>query len=114
MSDLEDFGARAALADDLIEKATKEQLADVARLLALDIGYYHARFGDVPQETLLRMVLAESLDGETRQLLHHGMQNLVSALAEVMGLDEDGKDDEIHGGERVRPRTGLRCALAPP
>ena len=45
-----DFPAYARLADALIERATKDQLADVARLLALNIGYYQQRYGDVPQE----------------------------------------------------------------
>jgi hypothetical protein len=52
------------LADELIDKATKDQLADVARLLALNIGYCQERYGDVPQGALLRMVRAEMLNGE--------------------------------------------------
>jgi hypothetical protein len=52
MAEPDDFPAYARLADQLIERATKEQLADVARLLALNIGWYQQRYGDVPQETL--------------------------------------------------------------
>jgi hypothetical protein len=92
----EDFTAYARLADDLMEKATKDQIADVARLLALSIGYYHGKSGDVPKEEVLRMVRAETLDAETKRLLLHGMQNLVSALAEVMGVAEDGGDESRH------------------
>ncbi len=92
-NETEDFIAYARLADELIDEASKEQLADVARLLALNIGYDQKRYGDVPQETLLRMLKAQTLDPETSDLLLHGMQNLVSALAEVMGIDED---DEVH------------------
>jgi hypothetical protein len=94
MSEADDFTAHARLADALIEEATKDQLADVARLLALNIGYYHEKYGDVPQETLLRMVRAETLNEETRRLLLHAMQNLVSALGEIMGVSEDGTRDE--------------------
>ena len=43
-----DFPAYAALADALIDRATKDQLADVARLLALNIAWYQERYGDVP------------------------------------------------------------------
>jgi hypothetical protein len=50
----------------------------VARLLALNIGYYHEKYGDVPRATLIKMVRAESLEVETKGLLLHGMQNLVS------------------------------------
>lgn len=92
MSSPNDFTPYAHLADDLIEKATKDQLADVARLLALNIGYYHERYGDVPQDTLLKMARAETLDEDGERLLLHGMQNLVSVLAEVMGFDYE----EVH------------------
>jgi hypothetical protein len=85
MAELDDFAAYSRLADSLIERTTKEQLADVARLLALNCGYYQTRFGDVPQDVLLRMVRAEDLDPETATLLVTGMQNLISALAEVTG-----------------------------
>jgi hypothetical protein len=77
MTDIEDFAAYTHLADQLVERATKDQLADVARLLAINCGYYQARFGDVPQEVLLRMVRKETLDEETAALLVAGMQNLV-------------------------------------
>jgi hypothetical protein len=90
MEDASDFTPYARLADELIEKATKDQLADVARLLALNIGYYHEKYGDVPQETLIRMVRAETLSEESKRLLLHGMENLVSALAEVMGIEDEG------------------------
>ena len=96
MADLDDFPAYARLADQLIEQATKEQLADVARLLALNIGWYQQRYGDVPQEALLQMVRAESLNDDTLALLSAGMQNLVSALAEVTGLTDDLQDESRH------------------
>ena len=38
------FPGYARLADELIERATKDQLADVARLLALNIGWYQQPF----------------------------------------------------------------------
>ena len=96
MAELDDFAAYSRLADSLIERTTKEQIADVARLLALNCGYYQTRFGDVPANMLLRMVSAENLDSETATLLVAGMQNLVSALAEVTGLADDLLDGPRH------------------
>jgi hypothetical protein len=96
MADLDDFPAYARLADQRIEQATKDQLADVARLLALNIGWYQQRYGDVPQEALPQMVRAESLNDDTRALRSAGMQNLVSALAEVTGLTDDLQDASRH------------------
>ena len=96
MAEPDDFVPYARLADQLIERATKEQLADVARLLALNIGWYQQRYGDVPQETLLKMVRAETLDDDTLALLSSGMQNLISALLEVTGLTDDLQDESRH------------------
>jgi len=96
MADIETFPSYAPLADALIERATKDQLADVARLLALNIGWYQQRYGDVPQKTLLKMVRAETLDDDTLGLISTGMQNLVSALAEVTGLTDDLQDESRH------------------
>lgn len=96
MSEPDDFTAYAHLADELIGQASKSQLADVARLLALNIGWYRQRFGEVPQEELLRMVRADTLGDDGKRLLLHGMRNLVSALAEVMGIGEDGEGEARH------------------
>jgi hypothetical protein len=104
MAELDDYLAYARLADQLIERATKDQLADVTRLLALNIGWYQQRFGDVPKEALLKKVRAEALDDETFALLSSGMQNLVSALAEVTGLRDDLQDQPRH--EPSGRRTG--------
>jgi hypothetical protein len=73
-----DLTAYARLADQLIEAATKEQLADVARLLAFNLGWHQERHGDVPQHVLLGMVRAEMLIGETKRWLRRGMQRLVA------------------------------------
>lgn len=93
MTSPEDFTPYARLADELSDKSTKEQLADVVRLLPLNIGWYHQRYGDVPQEELFRMVPAQTLSDESKRLLMHGMQNLLSALGEVTGFaGHDGED----------------------
>jgi hypothetical protein len=73
MSDPGVFTACSRLAGELIDKTTKQELADVARPLALIIGWYHEKYGDVPKETLLRIVPAETLDEGTKRLLLHGM-----------------------------------------
>jgi hypothetical protein len=47
MAELDDFAAYSRLADSLIERTTKVQLADVARLLALSVG--PCRTGPIPR-----------------------------------------------------------------
>jgi hypothetical protein len=50
----------------------------------------------VPQEELLAMVQGEMLGDDGMRLLRAGMENLVSALVEVMGIGEDGEDKARH------------------
>ncbi len=93
----EDFAPYARLADQLIERATKEQLADVAKLLAINIGWYQHKYGDVPQDVLLQTLRTEHLDQGALELLADGMQNLVSALLEVTELTPLEHYFELHG-----------------
>jgi hypothetical protein len=96
MTELDDFAGHARLADQLIDRATKDQRADVARLLALNIGYYQHKYGDVPQDVLLRMVKAEAITPETADQMVAGMQNLFSALAEMIALADDLPGESRH------------------
>jgi hypothetical protein len=50
----------------------------------------------VPKQTLVGIVRAETRNDESKRFLFHGMQNLVPALAEVMGFAEDGGDESRH------------------
>jgi hypothetical protein len=96
MATIENFPSYARIVDEPIERTTKDQLADVARLLTLNIGWYEHRYGDVPQDALLKVVRAETLDDDTLVLVSDGMQNLVPALAEVTGLTDDLQDESRH------------------
>ena len=56
MADLSTFEQYYKLADMLIEKATKEQLAECSRLLALNLAHYKARHGELPLDETLALV----------------------------------------------------------
>jgi len=36
------------MADQLIENVSKEDMAEFARLMALDVAYYQSKYGDLP------------------------------------------------------------------
>jgi hypothetical protein len=95
-SSTEDYLAYVRLAGRLIKKASADEVAEGAQLLALHIGYYLEKYGDVPQQILPQMVKMERLDEETKRLFVHGMQNLVSALGDVMRLHDAGEEDAVH------------------
>jgi hypothetical protein len=48
MPDLSNFEQYYKMADQLIEQATKEQLAECARLLALNLAHHQSKHGEIP------------------------------------------------------------------
>ena len=73
----------------LIAKASKDQIAECARLLALNLAHYQSKFGDLPLEETLAMIDAGVPNDDQAKLLAHGMENLVGVLGAVCsGLGE--------------------------
>ena len=50
----------------------------------------------MPQEERLALIRADDLTEDSMLLLLHGMENLVSALAEVMGYADNGDEEVRH------------------
>ena len=90
MADLSGFQQYYRLADALIENASKEQLAECARLLALNLAHYQGRFGEIPLEDTLAVLDATEPNDEQEVLLRDGMEILVGLLGGVLsGLGEE-------------------------
>lgn len=89
MADLSTFEQYYRLADKLIADATKEQLAECCRLLALNIAHHQSKHGEIPLDETLAMIDGEPND-EQLQLLTDGMVNLVGMLGNILsGLGEN-------------------------
>ncbi len=56
MSDFDEFKSYYALADKLMATMTPEQLADCLRILALHVGDYRLRFGEIPGQDFLALL----------------------------------------------------------
>lgn len=90
MADLSDFQQYYKLADILIGQSTKEQLAECARLLALNLAHYQGRFGQIPLEDTLAILGATEPNDKQKVLLRDGMEILVGLLGGVLsGLGEE-------------------------
>lgn len=90
MTDLSTFEQYYKLADLLIERASKEQLAECARLLALNLAHYQGKFGEIPLEDTLAIIGAETPNDDQAVLLKDGMEILVGLLGNVLsGLGEE-------------------------
>jgi len=90
MTDLSEFQQYYTLADRLIEDATKEQLAECARLLALNLAHYQGKFGELPLDETLAIINATEPNDEQAVLLRDGMEVLVGVLGSVLsGIGEE-------------------------
>jgi hypothetical protein len=90
MTDLSRFQQYYKLADLLIEQASKDQLAECARLLALNLAHYQGLYGEVPLEATLAVLDASEPNDEQAVLLRDGMEVLVGVLGGVLsGLGEE-------------------------
>lgn len=89
MTDLSTFERYYKLADDLIERSTKEQLAECTRLLALNLAHHQALYGEMPQDQMLTILEGAEPSEVQLKLLIDGMKNLIGVLANnINGLDE--------------------------
>lgn len=76
------------LTDQLIEKATKQQVAETARLLAVNLSHYQMKYGELPLQETLSLTNIEKLNAEQTDLLVNGMEGLLGVLGNVvMDLD---------------------------
>ncbi|MBW8364704.1 MAG: hypothetical protein K0M39_09125 [Rhizobium sp.] len=90
MADPSEFEQYYKLADLLIEQATKEQLAECARLLALNLAHYQGLYGEVPLGKTLAILDAAEPNNEQLELMASGMETLVGVLGNVLsGLGEE-------------------------
>ena len=74
--------------DKLIEQATKEEVAEVARVLA-HVTHYQAPYADLSIEESLEMLRTERVSEEQAKILADGFGVLVAVL-KVFGTPEGG------------------------
>ena len=91
MTEKSTFEQTYELADMLIEKATKEQLAECARVLALSLAHHQIRHGEVPVDQTLATLRMYEPTEEYLNLLVDGMVNLVGVLISVCGSSGEAR-----------------------
>ena len=78
------------LADRLIAESSKEELPECAKVLALNVAHYQAKFGEIPLEDTLAILYATEPNEEQATILRDGMEIIVGLLGNVMsGLGEE-------------------------
>lgn len=70
----------------MIAELSKEHLAEVARILAMQSAHYARKFGELPIPDLTHLLSASDLDDNSVALLRDGTEALVGVLAMVAGV----------------------------
>ena len=90
MAELSSFQRYYKLANWLIDEASKEELAECARLLAVNLAHYQGKFGEIPLDDTLSILDAAELNDEQAVLMRDGMEILVGVLGGALsGLGEE-------------------------
>ena len=84
MSELGTFQQYYKLADQLIEKVSKDDLAECARLMALNIAHYQIKYGELPLDETLAMINTDKPNQEQLRMLTDGMEIFVGVLGNVV------------------------------
>ena len=79
----------------LLEQASKEEIANTARVLALHLGHYRTRYGDLPTTEPLHLLTTETLTDEMAVTLVSSVEASV----------------EEHGYSMCTRRTGPRRVI---
>ena len=85
MTQLLTFDQTYDLANMLIKKATKDQLAECARLLALSLAHQQINHEEIPIDQTLASLRSFEWSEEHLNLLMEGMLNLIGVLVNVCG-----------------------------
>ena len=88
MPDLQKLQQYMILVDNLVEVAEKEDIAECARLLAMNVAHYKKRYGELPLEDQLSMRTADEINEQQAELVIEGMETLVGMLGTVLELNE--------------------------
>lgn len=95
MDTFHEFRAYWQLSEDLIADATKEDLAEVARILGMQAAHYARTFGELPIPDMTRL-LASTSDEESVALMRDGTIALVGILGIVKGVGGSDIDEPVH------------------
>ncbi len=81
--------------DEIIAESTKADLAECARLLALNVAHYKAKYGELPLEEHQTMLETKDIDEEVAKLLTSGVLEMAVVLALVTGRSEEYEEMKV-------------------
>ncbi len=94
--------------DEMIADSTKADLAECARLLALNVAHYKAKYGELPLEEHQAMLEANDIDEEMAKFLASGALEMTVVLTLVTGRLEEY--ERMKGAKSIRPGARSNCS----
>lgn len=91
----DEFRAYWQLSEEMIAGASKEDLAEAARILAMQAAHYARKYGEEPLPDLSHFLSAATVDEDSVGLLRDGTETLVGVLAMVTGVGGVEIDDAV-------------------
>lgn len=80
----------------MIAMASKEELAETARILAMQAAHMTRKYGEQELPDLAHLLSASTLDDESVALLRDGAEAFVGVLATVSSVLLEESDQQIH------------------
>jgi hypothetical protein len=93
MVDLTRFNQYLTLADQLLSVSSKEEIAECARLLAINVAHYQSVYGDLTLDATLNAAYADQPNQAQIDLMASGMETLVGVLG---GLTSEFAQPKSH------------------
>ena len=94
-TEFQEFEGYWKLSEELIADASKEDVVEVARILAMQAAHYARKYGDLQLPDLAHLLSATHVDDQSIGLLRDGTEALVGVLAMVVGLDGADIDQSV-------------------
>src|SRR5665647_1715160 len=96
MADVTLFKQYLQLADQLAQVASKEELAECARLLALNLAHYELRYGMLPIDEVLDAAYSDEPNDQQIELVTKGMETMVGVLGGIV-IPDTAVENSGHG-----------------
>ena len=93
---IQEFIGYWRLSEEMVTKASKEEVVETARILAMQVAHFTRKYGEQELPDFSHFLSASSVDNESISLLRDGSEAFVGVLATVSGGALDDPDSPVH------------------
>lgn len=89
MNNLQSFKESLLVSDQLLKIASKEDIAECARLLALNVAHYQSVYGELDLDETLKIAYSDKPNDDQLLLIVKGLETLIGVLGGIVQGFED-------------------------